>query len=84
MDALGNRLDPSKNTVAAPPSIPHHTKIQIQGTGTERDGGIYEVLDRGGAIQIEAGNVYHFDILMATNAQCNAWGERMGYAVIGE
>ncbi len=84
LDCYGNRLDPSKNTMAAPPSVPGHARIQIQGTGTERDGGIYEVLDRGGAIQIEDGNVYHFDILMATSAQCSAWGVRMGYAVIGE
>lgn len=83
LDALGNKLNPAKNTVAAPSSIPFHTKIQIQGTGTNRDGGVYEVLDRGGAIKIESGNVYHFDILMSTNAECNAWGVRMGYAVIG-
>lgn len=84
LDALGNRLDPSKNTMAVPEEVPLHSKIQIQGTGTERDGGVYEALDHGGAIKIESGNVYHFDILMASNAQCNAWGERMGYAVIGE
>lgn len=83
LDALGNKLNPSHNTMAAPPSISFHTMIQILETGTARDGQEYEVLDRGGAIQIEAGNVYHFDILMSSAAECNAWGVRMGYAVIG-
>lgn len=82
-DSLGNKLNPAKNTLAAPPSVPFHTKVQIQGTGTSRDNGVYEVLDRGQAIQIESGNVYHFDILMSSAAECNAWGVRMGYAVIG-
>lgn len=84
LDALGNKLDPSKNTMAAPASVPFHTMIQILETGTSRDGQEYEVLDRGGAIVIESGNVYHFDILMATNEECNSWGVKMGYAVIGD
>ena len=81
-DALGNLLDPSKRTMAAPPSIPFGTKITIQGTDTERDGQTYTVNDRGGAIQIKNG-VYHFDILMSSNSQCNRWGVKYGRAIIG-
>lgn len=84
LDALGSPLDPSKNTMAAPPSIAFHTKIQILETGTTRDGQEYEVLDRGGAIQIESGDVYHFDILMSSAQECNNWGVKMGYAIIGD
>ena len=73
LDALGNRLDPSKHTCAAPPSVPFGTKITVQGTGTALDGVTYTVNDRGGMIQIEGG-VYHFDLLMSSNAECNRWG----------
>ena len=61
LDALGNKLDPSKHTCAAPPSVPFGTKITVQGTGTALDGVTYTVNDRGGMIQIENG-VYHFDL----------------------
>ena len=81
-DAQGNRLDPSKRTCAAPKSVPFGTKITVQGTGTALDGVTYTVNDRGGAIKIENG-VYHFDLLMSSNAECNRWGKRNGYAVIG-
>gem|GEM_PF-339409 len=80
-DALGNLLDPSKRTMAAPPSIPFGTRITIQDTGTSRDGQTYKVNDRGGAIQIENG-VYHFDILMFSNSECNNWGVKYGSAII--
>lgn len=33
-------------------------------------------------IQIENG-VYHFDLLMSSNAECNRWGKKYGKAVIG-
>lgn len=82
-DALGNLLNPDKNTIAAPPSIAFHTKIQVLETGTAKDGQEYEVLDRGGAIQIESGNIYHFDILMHNYSECEQWGVRTGYAIIG-
>ena len=82
LDALGNRLDPSKRTCAAPPSVPFGTRITVQGTGTSLDGVAYTVNDRGGAIQIENG-VYHFDLLMSTNAECSRWGRKTGSAVIG-
>ena len=75
LDAQGNRLDPSKKTCAAPPSVAFGTKVTVQGTGTSLDGETYTVNDRGGAIQIENG-VYHFDLLMRTNAECNSWGRK--------
>lgn len=77
LDALGNKLDPSKHTCAAPPSVPFGTKITVQGTGTALDGVTYTVNDRGGMIQIENG-VYHFDLLMSSNAECNRWGKKYG------
>ena len=81
-DAQGNKLDPKKKTCAAPKSIPFGTQIQIKGTGTSRDDEVYKVTDRGGAITIKNG-VYHIDLLMATREQCNKWGKRTGYAIIG-
>ena len=75
LDAQGNRLDPSKKTCAAPPSVAFGTKVTVQGTGTSLDGETYTVNDRGGAIQIENG-VYHFDLLMRTNAECNSAARR--------
>lgn len=82
LDAQGNLLDPSKRTCAAPPSVAFGTKMTVQGTGTSLDGVTYTVNDRGGAIQIENG-VYHFDLLMRTNEECNNWGVRYGTAIIG-
>ena len=82
LDALGNKLDPSKHTCAAPPSVPFGTKITVRDTGTSLDGTTYTVNDRGGAIQIENG-VYHFDLLMSSNAECNRWGRKNGSAIIG-
>lgn len=82
LDAQGNRLDPSKKTCAAPPSVPFGTKITVRDTGTSLDGTTYTVNDRGGAIQIENG-VYHFDLLMSSNAECNRWGRKNGSAIIG-
>ena len=81
-DAQGKLLDPKKKTCAAPKSIPFGTKITVQGTGTACDGVTYTVTDRGGAIKIVKG-VYHFDLLMSTNAECNRFGRRNGTAVIG-
>ena len=81
-DAMGNLLDTSKRTCAAPPSVTFGTKVTVQGTGTHLDGVTYTVNDRGGAIQIENG-VYHFDLLMRTNEECNNWGVKYGTAIIG-
>ena len=81
LDALGNPLDTSKRTCAAPASVPFGTKITVQGTGSELDGVTYTVNDRGGAINIQNG-VYHFDLLMSTNEECNRWGVKYGTAII--
>jgi 3D (Asp-Asp-Asp) domain-containing protein len=69
--------------IAAPPSVPKDTIIQVLETGTVQDGAEYRVRDRGEAIRIESGNVYHFDLLMSSAAECNTWGVKMGYAIIG-
>ena len=82
-DSLGNRLDPSKNTCAAPKSIPFHTKIQPSGTGSFIDGKTYTVTDRGGKINVVNG-VYHIDILMSSAAECNKFGKKYGYLIIGD
>ena len=82
LDAMGSPLDTSKRTCAAPPSVPFGTKVTVQGTGTSLDGVTYTVNDRGSAIQIENG-VYHFDLLMRTNEECNNWGVKYGTAIIG-
>ena len=80
-DAMGNKLNPNNKTCAAPKSIPFGTKIKIQGTGTSRDGEIYTVTDRGGAITIKNG-VYHFDILMSNKTEAYGWGRKNGKALI--
>lgn len=82
-DSLGNRLDPSKRTCAAPKSIPFHTKIQPSGTGSFIDGKTYTVTDRGGKIVVKNG-VYHIDILMSSAAECNRFGKKYGYIIIGD
>ena len=81
IDAMGNRLNPNNNTCAAPKSIPFKTKIQVQDTNTSKDGEVYTVTDRGGAINIKNG-VYHFDLLMGSRSECNRWGKKHGKAVI--
>lgn len=77
----GEKLKPGSKTCAAPRSIAFNKKIQISGTGTSRDGEVYRVNDRGGAIKIVNGR-YHFDILMSSAKQCNQWGKRYGKALI--
>lgn len=81
-DCKGKRLDPSKYTCAAPKSIDYGKQIQVLSTGTSRDKKVHKVNDRGGAITIKNG-VYHFDLLMKTKSQCNNFGRRSGYAIIG-
>ena len=81
-DAQGNKLDPSKLTCAAPKDVAFGTKIQVKGTGTNRDGLVYKVTDRGGAIKVENG-VYKIDLLMATKEECYNFGRRKGKAIIG-
>lgn len=80
-DAMGNKLNPANKTCAAPSSIAFGTQIQVKGTGTSRDGQVYKVTDRGGAIKVVNG-VYHFDLLMSSASECNSWGRRSGKALI--
>jgi cell wall-associated NlpC family hydrolase len=56
--------------------------LKIQGTGTSLDGMSYTVTDRGGAIKVR-GDVYQFDLLMSSKAECNNWGRKNGTAIIG-
>ena len=81
-DCRGKKLDPSKYTCAGPKSLKYGTKIQVLGTKTSRDKKVHTVNDVGGAINIVNGR-YHFDILMSSAAQCNRFGKRYGYAIIG-
>lgn len=81
--ANGERIDYSKKTCAAPKSVHFNTNIQIVGTGTGRDGQTYRVNDRGGKINIVNG-VYHFDLLMNSKKECDAWGKKYGEAIIGD
>ena len=81
-DAMGNKLDPSKLTCAAPKDVAFGTKIQVKGTRTNKDGLVYKVTDRGGAIKVVNG-VYKIDLLMATKEECYKFGRRNGKAIIG-
>lgn len=83
LDAMGNKLDPNKLTCAAPKSVPFKTKIQVKGTGTDRDNLVYTVTDRGGAIVIDSNGVYHIDLLMKDKKTALAFGRRKGKALIG-
>ena len=83
LDAMGNKLDPNKLTCAAPKSVPFKTKIQVKGTGTDRDNLVYTVTDRGGAIIVDSNGVYHIDLLMKDKKSAYAFGRRKGKALIG-
>ena len=80
--ANGERLNPSSNTCAAPPSIPFNTQIQVCGTGTSNDGKVYRVNDRGGKIQVVNG-VYHIDLLYPDKKSAYGWGKKYGEIIIG-
>ena len=81
--SMGGLLDTSKQTCAAPKEIPFKTKIQPLGTGTSIDGKLYTVTDRGGKIVVKNG-VYHIDILKKNAKECNEFGVRHGYMIIGD
>lgn len=83
-DAMGNKLDYTKHTCAAPKEIPFGTKIKILNTGTEKDGMIYTVTDRGGAITYDrTTNTYKIDLLVKDRTTANAWGRKFGKIDIG-
>jgi 3D (Asp-Asp-Asp) domain-containing protein len=77
---LSTYLNNGTNVVAAPKECAINSKIKISGTGTSRDGGVYLVRDRGGAINVNSDGTYCFDILTANKKEANAWGVRYGYA----
>jgi 3D (Asp-Asp-Asp) domain-containing protein len=86
LDCMGNGLRETYINrgileCAAPKSVKLKSKIQIKGTGTSKDGKVYLVADRGGAINV-VGGVYHFDLLMSNKSQANAWGKRRGKALL--
>lgn len=83
LDAMGNKLNPNKLTCACPKSVPFKTKIQVKGTGTDRDNLVYTCTDRGGAIIIDSNGVYHIDLLMKDKKSALAFGRRKGKALIG-
>ncbi|MDO5548305.1 MAG: CHAP domain-containing protein [Eubacteriales bacterium] len=85
-DCMGNNLKTTylnKGVLAcaAPKSVKLKSKIQVKGTGTSKDGKVYLVVDRGGAITVKNG-VYHFDLLMSNKSQANSWGKRTGKALL--
>lgn len=92
-DAKGERLDPSKNTCAAPWSdkypkslLTYGSKIQIQGTGTEKDGVVCTINDKGSAITLEEqadGTLkYKIDILFPDRKSAYDFGRRQGQIII--
>ena len=81
-DISGHLLDANELTCAAPPEIPIGTQILISRTGTSKDGKIYTVTDRGGAIKVMGNGDYHIDLLFSTNEECEAWGKRYGVLTI--
>lgn len=76
-DVKGNKLKPENRTCAAPRCLPLGTKLQVIGTGTDRDGVIYTVTDRGGAIKVKNG-VYRIDLLMSNRKEAYGFGRRKG------
>lgn len=88
-DAMGNPLDPSKNTCAGPikrkyPNslLEFNSRIQIKGTGTSKDGTVCTITDTGGAIVLKPDGTYRIDILMANKTEAYAFGRRKGEIVI--
>ncbi|WP_304341616.1 NlpC/P60 family protein [Metaclostridioides mangenotii] len=83
-DQTGKKLDPSKQTCAGPQSIAYGKKVQILGTGTDKDGKIYTKNDNGGRMVVDRDGYYHIDILMRNNTECNKWGKRKGRIIVGD
>lgn len=84
-DCRGHKLQPSKQTCAAPASVPYGSIMwikSIDGSGyQDYVGRPYVVTDRGGAINIQNG-VYHFDLLFKDGTSANNFGRRTGSAVL--
>lgn len=86
MAANGEKLDPSKNTCAAPTQIKFNTNIQIKTCEGKSSyvGKIYRVNDRGGAIIIDGDGNYHIDLLMRTKSQAYNFGRRKGSIIVAD
>lgn len=69
MNAIGGRLGPG--CIAAPKDIPFHTKIKINGLG------IFNVEDRGGAIQRISEDVIRVDVWMGSYNEAMKFGRRL-------
>lgn len=84
-DCMGNALVgyPDELTCAAPSSVPLGSKILVKDTGTELDGKIFTVTDRGNAIMIKSDGTYIFDLCMKDETEANKFGTTYGNAVIG-
>lgn len=80
--ASGEAINYNKKTCAAPKSVPFQSNVQILGTGSKYDGQVYRVNDRGGKVNIVNG-VYHFDMLVGSKAEMDAFGTKRGEAIIG-
>lgn len=84
-DCMGNKLIgyPDELTCAAPSSVPLGSKVLVKDTGTELDGKIFTVTDRGNAIMIKSDGTYIFDLCMKDETEANKFGMTYGNAVIG-
>lgn len=80
--ANGDDLRKCRQTCAAPKQVPFNTSIQPLNTGTQIDGKIYRVNDRGGGITINNG-VYDIDILATSKAEMDKFGTKYGQAIMG-
>ena len=91
VDAMGNKLDYTKNTCAGPikskypnSELTLGSKIVINGTGTDKDGVTCTVTDTGGAIVLDSDGTYHIDILVKDKSTASKFGRRKGTITIVE
>lgn len=89
VDAMGNKLDYTKNTCAGPikrkypnSKLDFNSKIVINGTGTEKDNTTCTITDTGGAIVLKPDGTYRIDILMKDRTTAYAFGRRKGTITI--
>ncbi len=81
LDARGKELNPEYCVCAAPSDVKFGTLVKFSGTGTDIDGKIYRVVDRGGAIVHGhcaecGGDRYRFDLLFPDKKTANTFGHR--------
>lgn len=82
-DCKGYKLQPSRQTCAAPSSVPYASYVWIKDIKgyTQYNNRLYVVTDRGGAINVEGGT-YHFDLLFPDASSANEFGVRYGTVII--